>query len=268
MNTRKLSVKVCGPITCACLLVYSVPATAQIVTPASVSHGDERASTFAPAQDGTGTIFQDTIRDFGRLPSKDTLMWLGIGAFAATLGHSVDRSTSDSFSGERSLDHTFGPGAVIGGTMLQFGAAVATIAGGRIANSPKVSTIGADLFRAQLISQALTQGVKFAVNRTRPDGTSYSFPSGHTSVSFATATVLQRHLGWKAGIPAYGLATYVAASRIQDKRHFLSDVAFGASIGIVSGHTVTIGRGENRFAVSPMATLGGGGVSFTMIGRQ
>ena len=61
-------------------------------------------------------------------------------------------------------------------------------------------------------------------------------------MTFATATVLQRDLGWKVGVPAYGLATYVAASRIQDKRHFLSDVTFGAAIGIVAGRSVTIGQ--------------------------
>ena len=77
-----------------------------------------------------------------------------------------------------------------------------------------------------------------------------------------------RDLGWKVGLPAFGVATYVAASRIQEKRHFLSDVAFGAAIGIVAGRTVTIGRGETRFAVAPMATPGGGGVSFTWLERR
>ena len=113
------------------------------------------------------------------------------------------------------------------------------------------------------MAQTLTSAVKLSVRRARPDGTQYSFPSGHTSVSFATATVLQRHLGWKAGVPAYALATYVAASRVQDKRHFLSDVAFGAAIGIVAGRTVTLGRGEHRVTMAPAATPGGGGLSLT-----
>jgi membrane-associated phospholipid phosphatase len=54
-------------------------------------------------------------------------------------------------------------------------------------------------------------------------------------VSFASATVLQRELGWKVGIPAYAVASFIGASRIEDKRHFLSDVAFGAAIGIARG---------------------------------
>ena len=80
--------------------------------------------------------------------------------------------------------------------------------------------------------------------------------------------MLQRHFGWKVGIPAYAVASYVAASRIQMKRHYLSDVAFGAALGIVAGRTVTVGHGDARFAVAPIATAGGGGVGFTWIGRR
>lgn len=106
------------------------------------------------------------------------------------------------------------------------------------------------------------------MQRTRPDGTQYSFPSGHAATTFATATVLQRHLGWKAGVPAYAFATYVAASRVQVKRHYLSDVTMGAAIGIIAGRSVTLGRGDARFALSPSAVPGGGGVNFTWLGRQ
>ena len=88
------------------------------------------------------------------------------------------------------------------------------------------------------------------------DGTEFSFPSGHSAATFASATVLQRHFGWKVGVPAFAVASYVAASRVQEKRHFLSDVAFGATLGIIAGRTVTVGRGEARFAVSPMADTG------------
>ena len=95
-----------------------------------------------------------------------------------------------------------------------------------------------------------------------------SFPSGHAAVTFASATVLQRHFGWKVGIPAYAVASYVAASRVQMKRHYLSDVAFGAALGIVAGRTLTIGRGDARFAVEPMAAPGGGGIGFTWVGKR
>jgi membrane-associated phospholipid phosphatase len=127
-----------------------------------------------------------------------------------------------------------------------------------------MTVVGADLVRANIVAQALTSGIKLSVRRGRPDGTQYSFPSGHASVSFAAATVLQRHFGWKTGLPAYAAASYVAASRIQERRHFFSDVAFGAVVGIVAGRTVTVGRGDYKFSVQPMAPASGGvGIAFT-----
>jgi membrane-associated phospholipid phosphatase len=146
--------------------------------------------------------------------------------------------------------------------------AAATYALGKLTGSPRVTQVGADLVRAQIVAQGVTAAIKMSVTRGRPDGTEFSFPSGHASVTFASATVLQRNFGWKVGVPAYGVAAYVAASRIQAKRHFLSDVAFGAAIGIAAGRTVTIGHGGGRFALAPIAAPGGAGVSFTWVGQR
>jgi membrane-associated phospholipid phosphatase len=111
----------------------------------------------------------------------------------------------------------------------------------------------------------LTQGLKVIVQRPRPDGSGFSFPSGHASATFATATVLHQRLGWKVGIPAYAVAAGVAASRLQENQHYASDVIFGAAIGIAAGRAVTIGRGPARFALAPTAVHGGAGVTFTRI---
>jgi membrane-associated phospholipid phosphatase len=86
-------------------------------------------------------------------------------------------------------------------------------------------------------------------------------------MAFASATVLERHFGWKAGIPAYAVASYVAASRVQTQRHYLSDVMFGAALGIVAGRTVPIGHGR-QLELTPMALPHGGGASFTLIQRR
>lgn len=213
-------------------------------------------------------LFADTADDFRRLVSKDSAVILAIGGVAAAVGHAQDHGLSQSMSGSIRMNTVLGPGEMIGGARMQAAGAIATYTVGRITSNETVTRIGADLIRAQIVTQTLTAVVKTSVGRSRPDGTSYSFPSGHTATTFATATVLQRHLGWKAGIPAYGVASYVAASRIQAKRHFLSDVAFGAALGIVSGRTVTIGRGNHRFALAPSAVPGGAGVSLTLVGRN
>ena len=55
---------------------------------------------------------------------------------------------------------------------------------------------------------------------------------------------------------------------MQAKRHYLSDMAFGAALGIVAGRSVTVGSGEARFAVSPSMTPGGGAVNFAWVGKH
>ena len=102
--------------------------------------------------------------------------------------------------------------------------------------------------------------------RNRPEGSGYSFPSGHTTVSFASATVLHQYFGWKIGAPAYAAAAYVAASRVQMKRHYLSDVAFGAALGIVSGRTVAFGA-RRQFKLEPTLTPGGAGALMRWTGQ-
>jgi membrane-associated phospholipid phosphatase len=211
-------------------------------------------------------LFTDTVRDVKRLPSRDTLMWLTIGAAAAIAGHPEDARITRSVSGARVLREPLEAGATIGGTPLQLGAAITAYAIGRGADKPRVALLGADLIRAQVIAEGLTFAIKQTVRRSRPEGSGFSFSSGHTAVSFASATVLQRHLGWKAGVPAYAIATYVAASRVQTKKHYFSDVAFGAAVGIIAGRTVTAGR-VGRFVVAPAVGPGTAGASFTWVGK-
>jgi membrane-associated phospholipid phosphatase len=147
------------------------------------------------------------------------------------------------------------------------GAAFASYAIGRALHKPCVARVGAALFRAQLIAQGLTLALKETSRRSRPAGGGFSFPSGHTAMSFASATVLQQEFGWKVGIPAYAVASYVAASRVQMKRHYLSDVTFGAALGIVAGRTVSIGHGR-RLLVTPIATPSGAAAGFTILGKR
>jgi membrane-associated phospholipid phosphatase len=92
---------------------------------------------------------------------------------------------------------------------------------------------------------ALTYALKYSVGRTRPnEKNNYSFPSGHSSVAFSTATMFQMWYGWKAGIPAYALATLTAFQRLDDNQHWLSDVIMGATIGIVIPYMLY--RGEDK----------------------
>ena len=69
--------------------------------------------------------------------------------------------------------------------------------------------------------------------------------------------MIERHLGWRKSLLAYGIASYVAMSRIHDDRHYLSDVVFGAALGTIAGRTV-VHHQADYWAFSPVMVPGGG----------
>jgi membrane-associated phospholipid phosphatase len=92
-----------------------------------------------------------------------------------------------------------------------------------------------------ITTSAVTLLLKEITHRERPNGTCCtSFPSGHSSCTFALATALHEIYGDIPGAIFYAIAAFVASSRINDNKHYLSDVTAGAVLGIV------IGRGFAR----------------------
>ena len=81
-------------------------------------------------------------------------------------------------------------------------------------------------------------GLKSITNVERPDGTSNdSFPSGHTAIAFAGAEFLYQEYKDKSiwyGVAGYAIAAGTGIFRMYNNRHWLTDVAAGAGIGILS----------------------------------
>ena len=256
----------------AAILAADTAAYAQTTQPAARSAAadvpEEQPALAAPVGPGVLKLVADTMKDFKQLPTRETFMWLTMGAGASIVALPSDARVTTTLASSNALHDTLASGDIIGGAAVQLGGALATYTIGRLTGNRLVTSVGADLVQAQAVAESMTMVLKVSVRRTRPDGASFSFPSGHAAAAFGSATVLEKHFGWKAGIPAYTVASYVAASRIQMKRHYLSDVMFGAAIGVTAGRTVTIGCGDRRFVVSPTAAPGGGGIALSWIGQR
>jgi undecaprenyl-diphosphatase len=119
---------------------------------------------------------------------------------------------------------------------------------GWIAGRKQWMQAGVDSLLAHGCVGLVVNGLKHLIGRPRPRLTHSggwqwwpswesgldSFPSGHTSATFAVATVLARrwpHTAWVG----YGLATWVAMSRVWRGSHFITDVVAGMVAGVVVG---------------------------------
>ena len=212
---------------------------------------------------GLADPFKQYGGDLKRFFSVDTFKVIGVGGALALGSHRLDTESAVESREHLQPQGRFSTGNVGGGFLVQTGAAFAALAIGKASGQSRLAFLGGDLMRAQLVSQTVVQGVKFATGRARPDGSNHqSLPSGHMASASATASVLQRHLGWKAGVPAYAFALYVGASRMSADKHYLSDVLLGAAVGIAAGRSVTVGVAGHKFGVGVAPTDGGAAVMF------
>ena len=98
-------------------------------------------------------------------------------------------------------------------------------------------------------SSAMVFGIKWLVNRERPDYTTErnnsSLPSGHAAGSAAVAVLVTRRHG-RIGILAWAIAIWISLSRVYLGRHFPTDVLSGILLGTIAAWLVL--RGERWFA--------------------
>lgn len=245
------------------LLTLALSGQAQAPPPAAPADPQEQKAEAkeppTPEHTGIRALFSNLGEDIKHLPAKQNLYIAAIGGALAAAAHPVDQSFNAKLLNHYDAVNTFFlPGKYLGGTPVQVALSVGTYAAGRLRHQPKVAHLGMDLLQAQILTELLVEPIKFVTQRERPDGSNHqSFPSGHAAVTFATATVLERHLGWRKSILGYAIASYVAMSRIHDNRHYLSDVIVGAAVGSIAGRTVVHHKAD-YWALTPVAVPGGG----------
>jgi len=211
-----------------------------------------------------GNAFKLVAGDFKNFFSADTGRTLSYTAIVAIASAPWDREgVNNGFSIPTTV---FQAGNTIGSFMFQIGVGFGTYGVGAAKHNKKLAYTGRDIVRAQVVSQVMVQTLKYTVRRDRPDHSNdKSFPSGHSASGFATATVLQRYYGWKVGLPAYALGSYVALARMSWNRHHATDVVMGAGFGIAAARTVTMEMAKTRFSVGVQPQVGGASINFTKI---
>lgn len=225
----------------------------------------EAADTSANGASGgaASKFLHDELADYRNFFSWSNAEWLGIGGLAALASHPADEPIHEHVVEDGTSTY---PGAyVYGSQVFQLPLAAAVWIVGHAAGNDRAADTGRDLVRAQISVFSWTNAIKWTVGRTRPNGDPRGFPSGHAAASFAAAAVVQAHYGWKLGVPAMAIAAYTAASRVAADEHWLSDVVFGASLGLVCGRTVTVRLRQQQVVISPIGVRGGGGILLSVV---
>ncbi|MBW6514882.1 MAG: phosphatase PAP2 family protein [Candidatus Syntrophosphaera sp.] len=204
----------------------------------------------------------------------ETGNWLTAGGVVLVTGilYSYDEELRDLFQRNRT---DWGDGVMTG--FKQFGegkyvlpAIGATVLGAWLAGSDKTMDTGLLCLKSYLLANGVTQGLKFSTQRLRPEaeqGKEFwnssslsfdrSFPSGHTTIVWSVAPILAHQYkdsGW-VGPTVYTIGALTSYSRLNDNRHWASDVFFGAVVGYVTARLVL--EDTPRLAVAPDPALKG-----------
>jgi len=133
-----------------------------------------------------------------------------------------------------------------GGTLIAVSLTVLGV--GWLKSRPIFVRAGIESMLAHGCVALVVNGLKHLIGRPRPrlthsgewlwwpswDSGLDSLPSGHSSASFAVATVFAKHFPWTRW-PLFGLATWVAMSRVWRGSHFVTDVVAGMATGYIVG---------------------------------
>jgi len=225
---------------------------------------------------GVGTASAQTLSPIPVRPRATSLVdGATIGAIGVLL---VIAASGDGQFREESqeVEHRGGAAGVVadvgnafGSSRYLFPALGATYLAGRLFKSGDVSRTAWHAGAAAAIAGTITLGLKLAVGRVRPRdggapgdfhpfrGGDGSFPSGHTAVAFAVATVIAQETTdrW-TDLGLYGAASLTAFGRVHADAHWVSDVVAGAALGYLAGRWVT-----RRSHTGPFQIVAGPGVA-------
>jgi hypothetical protein len=149
-----------------------------------------------------------------------------------------------------------------------FGVPGAMLLAGVVSRRPGLTRSGGRVLASVVVAGLTTGTLKAIAGRVRPVDSSDpfvfrpfsshdAFPSGHSTMAFALATSLSAEIDnrW-VRVALYAGAAGTAWSRLNDQRHWLSDVLAGAIVGttaanVIEGRWRIFGLGPPRFLIDP-----------------
>lgn len=167
--------------------------------------------------------------------------WILLGAAGAVATARIfDKQMQATFKGKHRFgelesmgNHYFGtglPGTILGGGLWAYG---------NLAGSKRERLAGQAEIEALLATQVIVSGLKYAIQRERPDGSDrLSFPSGHNALAWTTAAVVHEFYGWKWGALGYATGLITMVGRMGANKHWFSDTVGGAAAGIIIGGAI------------------------------
>ena len=196
------------------------------------------------------------------------MIFVGIMGVASTIVAVKDDDIMDALGPDADRERVSGYISHVGTLPVNFGVAGGTYAIGKLTKNTYMADTGLLTLEALTDTSIITGIAKVAADRKRPidggDGSflngGRSFFSGHSSLSWTTATVLASRYPHKPWVkyPAFALATAASVSRITARKHFASDVLVGTTVGVLIGRYVARKRGDefSRISFLPVSNLG------------
>ena len=226
-------------------------------------------------------VLLDTKEVFTSPRHWDSRDWLTLGAVSAgigtvmvfdeDIGHAIRHARSDTltniFDNVQPLGNEYAIGIV--GTFYLWG---------EVFKDPRAKSTALDSIAATAIGPGIMVNLsKYLIGRARPtDGKGAynfvpfsghdSFMSGHTTEAFTLASVITEHYDalW-IKVTAYGLAGTVGYARLNNNRHWASDVLAGAAVGTFVGKTVVhFNREHHRIKLQPIVARDMQGAELSM----
>jgi membrane-associated phospholipid phosphatase len=210
-------------------------------------------------------------------PDRTAIRWYHGVAFLGTIAalSSLDEGTRNEIQSHRSAgkDDAAAVFRRMGQPEVYGVVALGTLATGVVVGNPRVTRAGERISAGLLLAGFTTSALKLTVGRQRPlvgeeqyvfhpFSSTDAFPSGHTTVAFALAASVSDEIhSTPVTIGLYSLATLTAWSRLNDNKHWLTDVLAGAAIGVTSaklmnGHWRVFGISAPRFLLEPSGGAG------------